>query len=103
MAIKTSSDQNSVAPSVKERIEALYNHSRLFEMIAECPQAGIHETFGREWALSVAHVEGEVHRCGRAVEYFLQKNPQYGEPTLSEAEYKSVMDDLVHALLLHGM
>jgi len=103
MTIKTSSDKNSAAPSIKERIEALYNHNRLFKMIDGCPQIGIHETFGREWALSVAHVEGEVHRCGRAVEHFLQKNAHSREPTPFEAEYKDIMNDLVHALLLHGM
>jgi hypothetical protein len=65
-------------------------------------QAGFYETFGREWALSLAYVEGKVHRCGRAVEYFLQNNALSGESTLSEAEYKGVLDDPVHALLLHN-
>ena len=103
MATKASSCQINDAPSVRERIEALYNHSKLFEMTAGCPQLGIHETFGREWALCLAHVEGEVHQCGRVVEDYLRKNAQREEPAPSEAEYKSVMNDLVNALLLHGI
>ncbi|CAN9366862.1 unnamed protein product [Alternaria alternata] len=102
MATKASSCQINDAPSVRERIEALYNHSKLFEMTAGCPQLGIHETFGREWALCLAHVEGEVHQCGRVVEDYLRKNAQREEPAPSEVEYKSVMNDLVNSLLLHG-
>ncbi|CAI9629340.1 unnamed protein product [Alternaria burnsii] len=101
MATNASSRQINNAPSVRERIEALYNHSELFEMTAGCPQLGIHETFGREWALCLAHVEGEVHQCGRVVEDFLRKNAQREELSPSEAEYKSAMNNLVNSLLLH--
>ncbi|KAL1794806.1 hypothetical protein ACET3X_006622 [Alternaria dauci] len=102
MAAKANSGQINSAPSVKERIEALYNHSRLFEMIANCPQIGIYRIFSRELALCLAHMEGEVYQCGRAVEDFLQKNAQREGSTPSEAEYKRIMNDLANTLLLYG-
>ncbi|CAN9115418.1 unnamed protein product [Alternaria alternata] len=102
MSMRTSSDQGDGGPSVLERIKALHDHSELFTMIAEFPQAGIHNTFPEEWALAIAYAESEVYRCRRALGCFQRKNIQSKESNPSGDEYKSVMDDLINAMLLLG-
>jgi hypothetical protein len=112
MAANGVSASSSDAPSVKNCIAALQWHKdrNLFDMIAEFPQACIHERFGAESALAIAYVESKVHRCRRDVESFLRKEAQSegggkeevkDEKVLSR-QYEEVMKDLIDNVLLHG-
>jgi hypothetical protein len=94
------------APSVKERITALSDHCEQFQMIAEYPQANIHQRFGKEWALVSSYVESKIYECGRAAVSLLRENAQPGRVGENEAElrskYEGIMDDLANALLLQS-
>jgi hypothetical protein len=94
---------DSTGPSVKERAKALHDHAGLFEMIAKFPQAGVHERFLREWALTEAYVESKVFQCRRSVQSFLESTLESGESDPNEDEYAKAMNPLVESLLLHGM
>ncbi|KAI4609744.1 hypothetical protein J4E80_008389 [Alternaria sp. BMP 0032] len=89
-------------PSVKKRIQALYDHRDGFGKIAEFPQAGVYLTVPEDLARVRAYVESEVFRCRRAVNCYLQKSVQPGEPSPTETTHREVMMPYVEAVLLFG-
>jgi len=90
-------------PSVKERIQALYDHRDRFGKIAEFPQAGVYLTVPEDLVRVRAYVESEVFRCRRAVNCYLQKSVQPGEPSPTETTHREVMMPYVEAVLLFGL
>ncbi|KAF1946244.1 hypothetical protein EJ02DRAFT_248175 [Clathrospora elynae] len=106
MTANNRSDPDCNPPSVKECITALVNHKDLFEMIADYPQAGINERFGKHWALNLAYIESNVHRYARAAEIFLLENAKPGGGSQDEGKLQTqltqVMDPWVDSLFLHS-
>jgi hypothetical protein len=81
-------------------MEALAEHSIVFEHNAKHPQSVIHERFGEPWAMALAYVEGKVHRCFDTANVFLWMRREVADKGF-KAEFSNVMDDLVDVLLLH--
>ena len=103
MSRQACSELGGGGPSVKDRIQALYDHRDSFGKIAEFPQAGIYLTVTEDFVRVRAYVESEVCRCRRAVDRYLQKSAQPGEPSPTEAIHREVMMPYVEALLLLGL
>ncbi|KAK1917025.1 hypothetical protein P3342_001607 [Pyrenophora teres f. teres] len=98
MADKLNSDPARNPPSTKDCIMAMHNSDKLFEMIANFPQAAVHERFRKEYQQSIAYTESKVYRRARAFQLFLEENSKVGESP-QEKDYASVMEPLVDALL----
>ena len=96
------------APSTRERIMALREHSQLFELSADYPQAVIHQRFREQWARVIPYTESKVHRCLRAADASLQQglSPDdivQGDTDPAESGFTRSMDALTESLLLHCM
>lgn len=90
-------------PSMRERIEVLPERKNLFEHIDNHPQSGIHDRFGKYWAMVLADAEREVHRCWHAVNVFFWDIPKNSTDEIFLDGYSKVMGELTHALFHHGM
>jgi hypothetical protein len=110
MASNKVSAHGRAIPSAKECIDALHDHGKLFEMIADFPEACIYERFAKESALAIAYVGSKVHRCGRAAESIIREIAQPEEGVVIEdqeekiliAQHEQAMDEMVQILLLYG-
>ena len=96
------------APSTRERIMALREHSQLFELSADYPQAVIHQRFREQWARVISYTESKVHRCLRAADASLQQGLSPDDVVQedtdpAESGFTRSMDALTESLLLHCM
>ena len=88
-----------------DRLMALSEHGDLFEHIDKYPQSGVYERFGREWAMTIAYVEGEVQSCSDVANQFIRDKSRRGKPKDGAAkdlskELSEVMTPLIDVLLL---
>ncbi|KAF1840534.1 uncharacterized protein K460DRAFT_411117 [Cucurbitaria berberidis CBS 394.84] len=92
-------------PTVQERITCLFEHSQLFDIIADKPQAGICQRYGRGWSTIIAYIESEVNQSQRAAELFIRENAQVGRGILDERRkekaYKKVMNKWMGDIFRH--
>jgi hypothetical protein len=100
MSISHDSEASYTGPTTRERMEALAEHSIIFEHNAKLPQTVIHQRFGEAWSMALAYVEGKVHRCVDTANVFFWM-PRDVPDEGFEAEFSNVMEDLVDVLLLH--
>lgn len=96
------------APSTKERIMAMREHSQLFEISASYPEAAVHQRFREQWARIIPYVESKVHRCMRAADASLRQDMSpddiaQEEIDPAESGFTRSMDALTESLLLHCM